>query len=280
MTRVGEEALVDLTVVVPVRNGELFIESCLTSVVASRPAEVIVVDGRSTDATLEVVRRYDVRLLDDGGRGVAAARVMGAMAATTEWLALVDVDVLLPPGALVALLAEARAGGYSALQAGLRSVSGPGYWGRALVDHHRSGRSQHWFGLVATVIRRDTFLRHGLDVSFGSGEDIELRFRMERGAERIGVSRTTIVPHRFVDTFAFARGQFLADGAGLALMTVKHGWRASPLLALPAAAAARGVALSLLRRKPQWIPYYATFLALNWFAMGRQLFALAVRRTR
>lgn len=270
----------DLTVVIPVRNAAAFIEGCLDSALASGPAEVIVVDGKSTDNTLGIARRFPVRLLDDGGLGVAAARVMGVEAASTVWVALVDVDVLLPPGALAALLDEALEDGYTALQAGLESTSGPGYWGRALVDHHRSGLSKHWFGLVATVIRRDAFLGHGLDVSFASGEDIEMRFRMERSGERIGVSDRTIVPHRFGDTFEFARGQFLADGAGLARMAMKHGWRAAPLLALPAAAAVRGTILSLVRGRPQWVPYYATFLALNWFAMGRQLLTQVVRRRR
>ncbi len=278
MTEPTRVAVSDVTVVVPVRNAAAFIEGCLESVLASRPAEVIVVDGRSTDATLDIARRFPVRLLDDGGRGVAAARLMGVEAASTAWVALVDVDVLLPPGALAALLDEAVRDGYTALQAGLKSTSGPGYWGRALVDHHRSGLSKHWFGLVATVIRRDAFLAHGLDVSFASGEDIEMRFRMERRGEHIGVSDRTIVPHRFGDTFEFARGQFLADGAGLARMAIKHGWRAAPLLALPAAAAARGTMRSLVLGRPQWVPYYATFLALNWFAMGRQLLAQVLRR--
>ena len=278
MSETTRIALPDLTVVIPVRNAAPFIEDCLDSAIASGPAEVIVVDGKSTDATRQIARRYPVRLLDDGGLGVAAARLLGVEAASTEWVALVDVDVSLPPGALAALLDEALNDGYTALQAGLESTSGPGYWGRALVDHHRSGLSKLWFGLAATVIRRDAFLGPGLDVSFASGEDIEMRFRMERSGEHIGVSDRTIVPHRFGDTFEFARGQFLADGAGLARMAMKHGWRAAPLLALPAAAAVRGTILSLVRGRPQWVPYYATFLALNWFAMGRQLLTQVFRR--
>jgi glycosyltransferase involved in cell wall biosynthesis len=270
--------LPDVTVVIPVRNAAAFIEACLDSAVDSGPAEIIVVDGKSTDSTLQIARRYPARLLDDGGRGVAAARLIGVEAALTRWVALVDADVLLPPGALAALLDEAESGGYTALQAGLESTSGPGYWGRALVDHHRSGRSKHWFGLVATVFRRDLFLHHGLDARFASGEDIEMRFRLQREGERIGVSNRTIVPHRFGDSFEFARGQFLADGAGLARMAMKHGWPAAPLLALPAAAAVRGTVLSLTRGRPQWVPYYATFLALNWFAMARQLLTRVARR--
>jgi glycosyltransferase involved in cell wall biosynthesis len=268
----------DLSVVVPVRNAERLIEDCLNGIVASGPAEIIVVDGQSSDRTVELAERHPVTLLSDDGRGVAFARLLGVRAASTPWIALVDVDVVLQPGDLEALLREARAGGYIALQAGLESTSGPGYWGRALVQHHRSGKSKNWFGLVATVFERDAFLRHGLDAAFLSGEDIELRWRLERSGETIGVSSQTIVNHRFDDSFEFAMGQFLADGGGLARMAAKHGWRAAPLLGLPFAAAARGVALSVVKGEPQWIPYYATFMAGNWVGMTRQLIREATRR--
>jgi glycosyltransferase involved in cell wall biosynthesis len=267
----SEATLPDLSVIVPVRNAEAFIPACLAGIMESGPAEVIVVDGRSTDRTVELVRQYPVTLLTDDGRGVAAARLVGAQAAKTAWIALVDVDVVIRPGDLAALLQEARDGGYAALQAGLESMSGPGYWGRALVEHHRSGLSRHWFGLVATVFARDAFLQNGLDTAFLSGEDIELRWRLERAGLHVGVSRRTVVAHRFGDTFDFALGQFLADGGGLARMASKHGWRAAPLLGLPFAAGARGIALSLLKRQPRWIPYYAAFVAFNWLGMTRQL---------
>ena len=65
---------IELSVVIPVRNAEELIEECLASVVAAEPSEIIVVDGCSTDRTLDIVGRYGVRVLSDGGRGVAVAR--------------------------------------------------------------------------------------------------------------------------------------------------------------------------------------------------------------
>jgi glycosyltransferase involved in cell wall biosynthesis len=276
----SSDPLPDVTVVIPVRNAEAFIEACLAAVLESLPAALIVVDGLSTDRTVELAERFGVTVLSDQGRGVAAARLLGAAQAKTNWVALVDVDVVLHRGALRALFDEAVRGGYTALQAGLESTSGAGYWGRALVHHHRSGISKNWFGLVTTLIDRETFLRYGLDESFLSGEDIELRWRLERAGLRIGVSVDTVVEHRFGDTFELAKGQFLADGGGLARMVTKHGLRAMPLLGLPLAAAARGVVLSLARRQPQWIPYYATFAALNWYGIARQLIHQDRRRDR
>jgi glycosyltransferase involved in cell wall biosynthesis len=260
-----------ITVVVPVRNAEGILDACLDSVARQGPAAIIVVDGLSTDRTLEIAGRFADRTLSDDGRGLPVARSIGAQAATTPLVALVDADVILPDGSLAALLAEFEAGGYTALQAGLDSEAGPGYWGQALTAHHRTSRSRYWFGLVATIFDRQALLEHGFDDSFESGEDIELRWRLAKAGDRIGVSRDVVVRHRFEDTFTFAMGQFRADGRGLARMVRKHGWRGARLLLLPAAAGARGIVLSLLRGQPRWIPYYYTFAFFNTTAMLGEL---------
>lgn len=264
-------SLADLTVVVPVRDAEGLVDDCLAPIAAGSPAEVIVVDGASTDATVERARAHGARVLSDEGRGLPVARMLGAREARTAYVALVDVDVTMPPDALSALLEEVHAGGYGALQAGLLSTGGPGYWGRALAHHHRTGRSRGWFGVVATVFRRDVLLEHGFDDAFLSGEDIDLRWRLRRAGVRIGVSERTFVEHRFGDGFVFARGQWMADGHGLGRMILGHGLSAKLLLGLPLAGGIRGILLSLWRREPQWIPYYLCFTAFNYVAMGREL---------
>ena len=142
----------------------------------------------------------------------------------------------------VACSASMSAVGTGGLQAGLHSEGGQDYWSRALAQHHRWGRSKNWFGLVATIFERQTLLDIGFDERFVSGEDIELRWRMVKAGHKVGVSRSTVVTHRFVGGgFALARAQFDMDGRGLASMVVKNGWRGLPLLALPAAAAVRGI---------------------------------------
>lgn len=271
--------MVDISVVVPVRNAADILEPCLQSIVAEEPREIVIVDGMSTDRTLEIARRYPVTIISDEGKGLPAARMMGAREAKSRWIALVDADVVFPPGALERLRAEFIEGGYAALQAGLESTSGPGYWGRALANHHRTGRSKKWFGLVATIMERDAFLAHGLDEGFLSGEDIELRWRLVEAGERTGVSERTIVEHRFGDTFTFALGQFTADGHGLARMIEKHGLKAAHLALLPLAAGVRGIVLSLTRFQPRWIPYYAAFVVFNYAAIVSE-FGGRVRRRR
>jgi hypothetical protein len=54
-------------------------------------------------------------------------------------------------------------------------------------------------------------------------------------------------------------------------MVRKHGLGGARLLLLPGAAGLRGIALSLVRRQPRWIPYFVAFAALNYRAMIGEL---------
>lgn len=264
--------LPELTVVVPTRNAADLLPDCLASVRHSDPAEVIVVDGCSTDGTVGIAQQFGARVISDDGLGLPAARTIGARAANTRYVAFVDADVVLPEGALAALFAECVAGGYVALAASQHSVGGPGYWGRALVQHHNTGRSRAWFVLVTTIVARDALLDFGFDDRFASGEDIDLRWRLRRSGARMGVSDRVEVIHRYAgDDFEYARAQFLADGAGLGRMVRTRGLRAAPLLGLPAAAAARGIVVSLRAGEPQWLRYYLRFAQYNYLAMARAI---------
>ena len=265
-------ALADVAVVVPARNAAGILGDCLASVVASRPAALVVVDGMSTDATVEIAFRYGATVISDDGAGLPAARLLGACAVLQDRVALIDADVVLSDGALEALADEHRAGNYVALQAGLESVGGPGYWGRALAMHHRTGLSRGWFGLVATVFRRDKLLEYGFDDVFSSGEDMDIRWRLTQNGERIGVFEDVVVEHRFArDDFAFARDQWRMDGYGLGQMARVHGLRGLLLVLLPLAAAVRGIGLSLLRLQPEWVIYYLAYAVGNYASMARAL---------
>lgn len=263
----------DVSVIVPARNAAHLLADCLSSVRASNPREIIVVDGNSTDGSREIAGRYADVVLTDDGRGLPVARMLGLQAASSRWVALVDADVVLPPAAIGDLLEELVEDRYTALQAGLESVSGPGYWGRALVHHHSGGRSKNWFGVVATVMERSTLLSLGFDERFSSGEDIDLRWRLRRSAARVGVSRRVVVRHRFEDSFAAALQQWTMDGGGLGRMVLAHRVRALPLLLLPLGGFVWGVGNSLAHMQPRWIPYFVGYAAFNYVALIAELAA-------
>lgn len=262
---------IEISVIIPARNAAQWVGDCLRSVAAQHVAEVIVVDGCSTDATAEIAQLLGARVLSDEGVGLPAARMLGVRAARFPIIALIDADVVLPAGALGRLLAEFVEGEYDGIQFGLVSESdGPGYWGGALAWHHNHSRVRSWFGVSATLIRREVLLRVGFDDRFRSGEDIDLRLRLEAAGCRLGVSTNAVVRHRFFDSFDCARDQWLQDGAGLARTAHEHPHRAAWLVLLPLLATVRGVGLALVSA-PKYLPYWLGFLLYNYRAMFGQM---------
>lgn len=87
--------------IVPVFNGERYLEEALDSILAqtSPPAELIVVDDGSTDATPQIVESYTdrIRYFRQSNRGPAAARNRGILAANGDLLAFLDADDLWLP---------------------------------------------------------------------------------------------------------------------------------------------------------------------------------------
>lgn len=104
-----------ISVIIPVCNGEAFIRTCLDSVLRNtyRELELIVVENGSTDATSEIVRRYEaadarVRLITADRRGVSHARNLGLEAASGEWIAFADADDYVSPRIYETLLQTAQ----------------------------------------------------------------------------------------------------------------------------------------------------------------------------
>jgi glycosyltransferase involved in cell wall biosynthesis len=100
---------VSVSVIVPVRDGERYLEGALRSVLdqAHPELELIVIDDGSTDATPEVIRRMGagVRAARQPPRGGAAAVNHGVALAGGTFLAFLDADDLWTPGRLATQVA-------------------------------------------------------------------------------------------------------------------------------------------------------------------------------
>ena len=96
----------DISVVIPTHNRARLLGRALDSVLKQTrpPAEVIVVDDGSTDATEALMRRRfpNCRYLRQENRGVSSARNRGIEAAAGEWIAFLDSDDAWLPGKLEA----------------------------------------------------------------------------------------------------------------------------------------------------------------------------------
>lgn len=87
-----------ISIIMPVYNGEKFIQEAIDSVFAQtvNDFELIVVDDGSTDATLAILETYGDRLivLRQQNSGHAAARNAAAKISRGQWIAMIDADDL------------------------------------------------------------------------------------------------------------------------------------------------------------------------------------------
>ncbi len=87
-----------VSIIIPVLNEEVRIADCINQARVLAPVEVIVVDGGSTDRTLELASRAD-RVLPSA-RGRATQMNTGAAAATGEVLLFLHADCWLEPAGM------------------------------------------------------------------------------------------------------------------------------------------------------------------------------------
>lgn len=85
-----------ITVIIPVKNEEKKIERCLEAVYNQtlKPFEVIVVDGHSTDKTVENARLFPVKIICEDYGTVGGARQVGVENAEAEYIAFTDADCI------------------------------------------------------------------------------------------------------------------------------------------------------------------------------------------
>jgi glycosyltransferase involved in cell wall biosynthesis len=92
------------SILVPVYNREMYIKETIDSVLSQTFTgyELVVIDDGSTDRTPEVLQSYGTRIkvLRQANQGPEVARNLAASVAEGEYLAFLDSDDLLLPGAL------------------------------------------------------------------------------------------------------------------------------------------------------------------------------------
>ncbi|MCO6450798.1 MAG: tetratricopeptide repeat protein [Caldilineales bacterium] len=154
-------ALPQLSVIVPVFNGECYLAETLTNLLALGipSAEVIVVDDGSTDKSAEIAASFGatVRLISQANAGPAAARNRGLEAARGEVIGLVDADDLWVSDtvqeALHVLLADEQ---NDIVQGRIQEFQGEGE------DWTKIGSPYAYVNLGSALFRRGVFGKVGL----------------------------------------------------------------------------------------------------------------------
>ena len=202
------EPLPVVSVVLPIRNEADHIEACLERILAQdyprEAMEVLVVDGRSTDGTLDAVRRVqsrypdaDVKVLENPAQVVPPALNLGIRAARGDVIVRMDGHTV-PATDYVSACVAALGRSGAANAGGVISAVGTTRFGRAVAvaSLHPLGAGDARYriggaaGDVDTVpfgaFRRQAFERVGLfDESLVRNQDDEMNVRLRAAGERV-----------------------------------------------------------------------------------------------
>jgi cellulose synthase/poly-beta-1,6-N-acetylglucosamine synthase-like glycosyltransferase len=194
-----------VTLVIPGRNAERTIASCLDAAVPllghDGLQEIIFVDDGSTDRTPEVVGAYPVTCLKLDGRGPGAARNLGWRAATTPLIWFLDADCVAEPDTLQLLL----------LHLDDPDVAGVGgSYGNMHPDSllacliHEEIRERHlsmdadvnYLGSFNVLYRREVLESvGGFDETFITAEDADLSYRITARGHHLRVEPSALAGH-------------------------------------------------------------------------------------
>lgn len=82
------------SIIIPVYNVEKYIDGCLKSVMnqSYKDYEVIVVNDGTKDNSMDIVKNYDVKVIEQKNQGLSAARNTGVKHAKGDYLIFLDSD--------------------------------------------------------------------------------------------------------------------------------------------------------------------------------------------
>jgi glycosyltransferase involved in cell wall biosynthesis len=184
----------ELSVVVPVRDGQAVLPALLDSLAAQEQPrerfEVVVVDSASRDASAEVAERRGARVVREPVPGRARARNAGAAVARGAALAFVDADCAAVPGWLGALARGLEERELAAGPVEIVTRTPPSalerFEARSRYDQEHAVRCG-WAASANLAIRRDAFeALGGFDTAYRHvGEDVDLCVRAGRAGMAI-----------------------------------------------------------------------------------------------
>jgi glycosyltransferase involved in cell wall biosynthesis len=229
-----------ISVVIPARNEAANIGWVLRRLPACVD-EVVLVDGRSTDGTVEIARevRPDIVVVTDTARGKGAALRQGFAAASCDWVVMIDADGSMDPEEIELLVTGLAAG--NDLARGSRFAHGGGTADITLVRRMGNAALLATANLLFGTLNTDlcygfaAFRRQAVESLHLDADGFEIEAQFYLRATRSGL-RICEVP-----SFEAPRRSGVSS-----LNAVRDGWRILGTILRERVAAPRVVAVALV----------------------------------
>lgn len=233
--------MTEASIIIPVYNGEMYLEKCITSVLAQTytALDIIIINDGSTDHTADICMKYSqrdkrIRYIDKKNGGVTSARKAGINVAKGKYTLFVDADDWIPDNAVERMIRTAEENEtdfvtcgflqieentteehYASMEAGVYDLHSNKYFFEKMFYQ---GALQEWgiwptlWGkLFLTQVVRESIAN--LDERIFYGEDAATVFETVLQAEKVAVLKEPLYCYRYMNPTSVSgkRNKLLLD---------------------------------------------------------------------
>jgi succinoglycan biosynthesis protein ExoA len=290
-----------VTVLIPARNEERFLAACLSSVRDQdyRHLQIVVVDGGSTDGTVEIVRSHmaedpRIELVSNSRPNIPSSLNIGVRNARGRWLVRVDAHSTIGPHYVSTAVSRLREGGWAGV-GGRKDGVGTTSAGRAIAAAMGSrfgvGNSTYHFGTECREVDHLPFGAYpvelvrrvgGWNEQLVANEDYEFDYRLRKAGMRLLFDPSMVIKWHCRQSIKDLYRQYHRYGKGKFDVAMLHPSSLSPRhIAAPALVAYVALGTVLTARRPARLLLmaapYLLGVAVASVETGRQLEATSDR---
>jgi glycosyltransferase involved in cell wall biosynthesis len=217
-----------ISVIIPTYNDESTLEECLNSLgKQTRDFELIIVDGHSSDRTVDMAKKHGAQVVyeDYGTRGGACN--VGAEEASGDIVVFTDADAAFPPDWLEKVERKFEETGADVVGGDDIIKEGTNFE-KALfaIDKAQEppSKGEIWKRVRGcnSAYRREVFLENKFDPVLKSIEESELHYRLKEKGHKMVFDQKIVVYHHRRRSFGALARQFFRNGKGRAQVIRKR----------------------------------------------------------
>lgn len=217
--------ILPVSVTICTLNEEKNISKCIESMMRQNPYEIILVDGSSNDKTVEIAKKYNVKVIIVDKKGLAYQRKIAVENCSQKYIAIMDADHRPDLGSFEKMIHQLTITGFDGIEAFIYSVKNKSFWDWSMEQNfilsHNIVRETDMIG-TPCVYKAEVLKLNNFDPFFtASSDDTDLSYRLIKKGFRLGICSAIVRQEHRSEMKTFIK-KLIWYGKGDAQFVYKH----------------------------------------------------------
>jgi glycosyltransferase involved in cell wall biosynthesis len=217
--------ILPVSVTICTLNEEKNISKCIESMMRQNPYEIILVDGSSNDKTVEIAKKYNVKVIIVDKKGLAYQRKIAVENCSQKYIAIMDADHRPDLGSFEKMIHQLTITGFDGIEAFIYSVKNKSFWDWSMEQNfilsHNIVRETDMIG-TPCIYKAEVLKLNNFDPFFtASSDDTDLSYRLIKKGFRLGICSAIVRQEHRSEMKTFIK-KLIWYGKGDAQFVYKH----------------------------------------------------------